>query len=59
MVKCNMEFGHFDMMVSGGVNNIFNKGYVGFTNVNSADKRFYVAGAPVNYTVTLNIGYTF
>jgi hypothetical protein len=33
--------------------------YVGFTNTNSATKRFYEAGAPRDYFINLNLGYTF
>ena len=55
----DMKFGNFKLLVSGGVNNIFDLLYVGFTNTNSADKRFYEVGAPRNYFVSLNIGYTF
>jgi len=55
----DMNFGNFNMMVSGGVDNIFDEIYVGFTNTNSANKRFYEAGAPRNYFVTVNLGYMF
>jgi iron complex outermembrane recepter protein len=59
MVECEMKFGHFNLMASAGINNILDKGYVGLTRVNSADKRFYIAGAPRNYACGLNIGYSF
>jgi iron complex outermembrane receptor protein len=55
----DMKFGSFNLLVSAGVNNIFDLVYVGFTNTNSADKRFYEAGAPRNYFTSLNLGYTF
>ncbi|NQV03335.1 MAG: TonB-dependent receptor [Bacteroidia bacterium] len=55
----DMRFGNFNLMLSGGVNNIFDVIYVGFTNTNSADKRFYEAGAPRDYFVSLNLGYRF
>ncbi|MFH1159812.1 MAG: TonB-dependent receptor [bacterium] len=55
----DMRFGKFNILLSGGVNNMFNEVYVGFTNTNSANKRFYEAGAPRDYFVTLNLGYTF
>ena len=54
-----MKFGKFNMMASGGVNNIFNEVYVGFTNTNSAEKRFYEAGAPRDYFISVNLGYSF
>ncbi len=59
VVGFDMKFGNFNLLVSGGVNNIFDLIYVGFTNTNSADKRFYEAGAPRNYFASLNLGYTF
>ncbi|MBL7111090.1 MAG: TonB-dependent receptor [Bacteroidales bacterium] len=55
----DMHFGKFNLMFSGGVNNIFDAVYVGFTNTNSADKRFYEAGAPRDWFVSLNLGYRF
>jgi iron complex outermembrane receptor protein len=55
----DMTFGNFNMLVSGGLNNIFNELYVGFTNTNSASKQFYEAGAPRNWFLTVNFGYTF
>ena len=54
-----MKFGKFNLMASGGVNNIFNEVYVGFTNTNSAEKRFYEAGAPRDYFISVNLGYSF
>jgi iron complex outermembrane receptor protein len=54
-----MKFGGFNMLVSGGLNNIFDELYVGFTNTNSASKQFYEAGAPRNWFLTVNFGYTF
>jgi len=55
----DMKFGNFNLLVSAGVNNIFDLTYVGFTNTNSADKRFYEVGAPRNTFASLNLGYTF
>lgn len=55
----DVKFGKFNAMLSGGVNNIFDETYVGFTNTNSADKRFYEAGAPRDYFLSLNLGYRF
>jgi len=59
LVGVDMRFGKFNVMASGGANNLFNEIYVGFTNTNSANKRFYEAGAPRDYFVSLNFGYTF
>ena len=55
----DMRFGGFNVMVSGGINNIFDETYVGFTNTNSANKRFYEAGAPRNWFLSVNFGYRF
>lgn len=55
----DMRFGRFNLMLSGGVNNIFDITYVGFTNTNSADKRFYEAGAPRDYFASVKVGYRF
>lgn len=55
----DMSFGKFNVLISGGVNNLFDEVYVGFTNTNSADLRFYEAGAPRNYYLTVNLGYSF
>jgi iron complex outermembrane receptor protein len=55
----DMVFGNFNLMISGGVNNIFDLLFVGFTNTNSADGRFYEAGEPRNYFGSINLGYTF
>jgi len=58
-IGMDMKFGRFNFMISGGINNIFDEIYVGFTNTNSADLRFYEAGAPRNYYLSLNLGYSF
>jgi len=55
----DMKFGKLNIMMSGGMNNMLDEVYVGFTNTNSAKKRFYEAGEPRNYFVSLNIGYRF
>ena len=55
----DLRFGKLNVLLSGGANNLLDKVYVGFTNTNSSDKRFYEAGAPRNYFITANIGYTF
>lgn len=55
----DMKFGKFNMLISGGVNNMLDVVYVGFTNTNSADRRFYEAGAPRNFFFSINLGYRF
>ena len=59
LLGVDMKFGRFNLMASGGMNNIFDETYVGFTNTNSADKRYYEAGAPRDFFVSLNFGYSF
>lgn len=55
----DMKFGKFNIQASGGVNNMLDQIYVGFTNTNSADRRFYEAGEPRNYFASINFGYKF
>ncbi len=55
----DLRFGRFNVMLSGGVNNIFDEVYVGFTNTNSTDGRFYEAGTPRDLFLSLNLGYRF
>ncbi len=59
VVGLDMRYGNFNLLLSGSLNNIFDELYVGFTNTNSADRRFYEAGEPRNYFVSVNLGYTF
>ena len=55
----DMKFGKFNILISGGINNMLDELYVGFTNTNSAEHRYYEAGEPRNYSTTVNIGYKF
>lgn len=55
----DMSFGKLDILLSGSLNNMLDEVYVGFTNTNSADGRFYEAGEPRNYFASLKIGYRF
>ncbi len=59
LIGLDLHFGDFHALLSGGLDNIFDVTYVGFTNTNSADGRFYEAGAPRNFFVSINLGYTF
>jgi outer membrane receptor protein involved in Fe transport len=59
LLGVDLVFGNFNIMASGGMNNIFNEVYVGFTNTNSANGRFYEAGAPRDLFMSLNLGYSF
>jgi iron complex outermembrane receptor protein len=55
----DMEFGKFNVLLSGSLNNMLDVLYVGFTNTNSAERRFYDAGEPRNYFASVNFGYKF
>jgi iron complex outermembrane receptor protein len=55
----DMSFGNLEVLLSGSINNMLDELYVGFTNTNSADRRFFEAGEPRNYFVSLNLGYRF
>ncbi len=49
----------FSLVVSGGVNNIFDEVYVGFVNTNSAERRYYEPGEPLSFHAQINFGYRF
>lgn len=55
----DIHIGRFNLLVSGGVNNILDRTYVGFININSANGRFYEAGEPQSAFGSLKIGYQF
>ncbi|HSN49611.1 MAG TPA: TonB-dependent receptor, partial [Bacteroidales bacterium] len=59
LIGLDLRLWKFDFLLSGGVNNLFDEVYVGFTNTNSANKRFYEAGSPRDFFVSLNIGFQF
>ncbi|MEJ2104062.1 MAG: TonB-dependent receptor [Ignavibacteriaceae bacterium] len=55
----DMTFGKFNLLISGGINNIADKVYVGFININSSNGRFYEAGEPQNFYAGIRLGYIF
>ncbi len=55
----DITFGKLNILFSGGINNMLDEVYVGYTNTNSAEQRYYEAGEPLNYFTTINIGYRF
>jgi len=55
----DMTFGKFNLLIHGGVNNIADKVYVGFININSTRGEFYEAGEPQNFYGGINFGYAF
>ncbi len=58
-VGLDMVFGKFNILLSGGVNNISDLVYAGFVNINSSNGRFYEAGEPQNFYGGINLGYAF
>jgi iron complex outermembrane receptor protein len=58
-IGLDMIFGKFNLLLSGGVNNISGLVYVGFVNINSSNGRFYEAGEPRNFYGGINFGYAF
>lgn len=58
-IGLDMVFGKFNLLLTGGVNNIADDVYVGFININSSDGRFYEAGEPRNFYGGINFGYAF
>ena len=58
-IGLDMIFGKFNLLISGGVNNISDLVYVGFVNINSSNGRYYEAGEPRNFYGGINLGYAF
>ena len=58
-IGLDMVFGKFNLLFSGGVNNISDLVYAGFVNINSSDGRYYEAGEPRNFYGSINLGYAF
>lgn len=52
-------FGNFNFLLSGGLNNILDKTYVAYININDTGGRYYEAGEPRNFFAGFNIGYRF
>jgi iron complex outermembrane receptor protein len=58
-VGFDMVFGKFNVLLSGGLNNLLDEVYVGFININSTNGQYYEAGEPYSWYAGLNLGYTF
>ena len=54
-----MFLGNFNILLSGGINNILDKTYVGFININSVKRNFYEAGEPRSFFAALKFSYIF
>ena len=55
----DLQFNRFNVLLSGGVINIFDHVYSAFININSTKKQYYEAGEPRSYFASLRFGYTF
>lgn len=55
----DIMLGRFNILVSAGINNMFDVTYVGFVNINSTSRRFYEAGEPRNVFGNIRFGYAF
>jgi len=53
------KLGKINILLSTGLNNILDKRYVGFVNINSTNGRFYEAGEPRTFFASIHLGYTF
>jgi iron complex outermembrane recepter protein len=54
-----MFLGNFNILLSGGVNNLLDQKYVGFININSSNGRFYETGEPQTLFGSLKFNYVF
>jgi iron complex outermembrane recepter protein len=59
MAGINCNFGKFNTVLYFGANNIFDRRYVGFININDFYGRYYETGEPRSYYSGLNISYKF
>lgn len=53
----DLVFDRFNVLLNGGINNVANKTYIGFININSTQKEFYEAGEPRTYYGGITLGY--
>lgn len=58
-VGLDFVYGHFNMLASVGINNMMDKTYAAFININSTRGEFYEAGEPRSYFFALSAGYQF
>lgn len=54
----DFTYNNFNMLLSCGLNNMFDVNYVGFININSSNGRFYEVGEPRNFFANIKLGYT-
>lgn len=58
-IGTDVILGKMNIILSAGINNVFNKSHIAFININSDRDEYFEAGEPRNYFLSLNIGYTF
>jgi iron complex outermembrane receptor protein len=54
-----MFLGNFNILLSGGINNLLDQKYVGFININSSTGRYYETGEPRTVFAALKFNYIF
>jgi iron complex outermembrane receptor protein len=58
-IGVDIMLGHFKILAYGGVNNLADKKYVAFININSNKGEYYESGAPRNFFGGLSLAYMF
>lgn len=59
LVGIDFAYKGFSLLANFGINNITDKQYVAFININDANGRYYESGPKRNFFGTLNLGYNF
>lgn len=59
MAGIDISIGKLKAVIYGGVNNIYDKRYVGFININDFYGRYYETGEPRSFYSGLNVSYNF
>jgi len=59
LVGLTAEFERFNVLASIGMNNVFDRKYVGFININDSNGRYYELAQPRNYFAGLNVEFKF
>ena len=59
MAGINLSVGNIGATGYFGINNIFDKRYVGFININDFENRYYETGEPRNVYGGVKLSYTF
>lgn len=58
-IGCDVQLGRFNLLMNAGINNLANKTYIAFININSDRREFFEAGEPRNAYLGVNLGYQF